>query len=931
MRRAKGAEALARVAPARWGVTVRRFLAISVAGVVLLVLLASMSTPAFAFMPDGTQGWFWQMPCPGGSQGLWAVSVPRANNIWAVGSGGVILRSADLGLTWSQQDTPTTCMLDSVCFVDASHGWAIGNLTVHNPGPGVVLGTSNGGLTWKDETPPNMHDDLLNVSFADAKHGWIGTELGGVWRTTDGGMTWHRVLVSKTLDWLTVDFVDATHGWAAGNQTNWIWRTVNGGAAWTRLNVGLSSEFTVETVRFVDRNHGWLLAGGLAQHGIDQEVLYTADGGYRWYRRWIGRQTNICDLVAGGANSVWMLVSNAPYVSLVLNAQAPTVTTALMHSTDAGHTWHTSRVACSLAPSALAISGSSLCAVGSGILTSSDGGTHWLAASSGIQYGFTAAQAVSASDVWAVSGVGAVLHSTDGAHWIEQAKPAPWAQTLAGISFPDANHGWLVGSGGSDAGGSGVILHTADGGITWTPQASSLAGDLTAVDFIDASTGWVGADYVPWGSGAAASVQHTTDGGSTWTPQYLPGNPSICSIDFLDASSGWAAGYLNVQGVGALYVTTNGGTQWTKVKLPAGTMMLQDVQFLDANDGWAAETDFTGGQGVLLHTTDGGASWTQTRGFGGSLAALHFVDDQHGWVAGNGVYATSDGGQTWQRVAAGDGVTALACADASHLWACGSGFLLSTVNAGGDTASPVTMTDLYNYWQRRSVTIHLMANDVGGSDVASTQFSTDGGATWKSGTQIAVAAPASHANDGDHEVLYRSTDNAGNVEPTEIASLGIDTLGPAVSAPAKATVNAGKTGIIRFTAKDATSGVAWVTVTINDRKGRELRKFVFRPGNWSWDPTPPYWWFRFTCTLKPGTYRIEVRAADFAGNRQIRIGYNWLKVVRRGAPAQKAPYWEQGLPDQAGTSAWRTRWGRLGSPRSARWAPLRPTAIWPQD
>ena len=69
-------------------------------------------------------------------------------------------------------------------------------------------------------------------------------------------------------------------------------------------------------------------------------------------------------------------------------------------------------------------------------------------------------------------------------------------------------------------------------------------------------------------------------------------------------------------------------------------------------------------------------------------------------------------------------------------------------------------------------------------------------------------------------------------------------------------------------------------------------------------PAPPYYYLRFKCTLKPGTYRVEVRATDWAGNPQVLIGRNRLRVVRRGAPAFHNPGWPAGLPNSSsGVSA----------------------------
>ena len=68
-------------------------------------------------MPDGTQGWYWQMPQPAASLSSYdgvsfgAVAFPDANDVWAVGGGGIILHSADAGATWAVQPTPTSADL----------------------------------------------------------------------------------------------------------------------------------------------------------------------------------------------------------------------------------------------------------------------------------------------------------------------------------------------------------------------------------------------------------------------------------------------------------------------------------------------------------------------------------------------------------------------------------------------------------------------------------------------------------------------------------------------------------------------------------------------------------------------------------------------------------------------------------------------------
>jgi hypothetical protein len=96
-------------------------------------------------------------------------------------------------------------------------------------------------------------------------------------------------------------------------------------------------------------------------------------------------------------------------------------------------------------------------------------------------------------------------------------------------------------------------------------------------------------------------------------------------------------------------------------------------------------------------------------------------------------------------------------------------------------------------------------------------------------------------------------------------------------------------------ASDEYSGVKEATIMIVGAHGRVLRTFVERTADWGMSPPAPYYWMRFKCTLKPGTYHVEVRATDWAGNRQVTIGRNTLRVVRGGAPDFSPPFWPAGL------------------------------------
>ena len=82
--------------------------------------------------------------------------------------------------------------------------------------------------------------------------------------------------------------------------------------------------------------------------------------------------------------------------------------------------------------------------------------------------------------------------------WFWQ-NPLPQGNSLYDVHFTDANTGWAVGA-------EGTVLHTTDGGSTWTTQISGTRNWLVDVHFTDATTGWA--------VGAWVTILHTTTGGS---------------------------------------------------------------------------------------------------------------------------------------------------------------------------------------------------------------------------------------------------------------------------------------------------------------------------------------------------------------------------------------------------------------------------------
>ncbi len=124
-----------------------------------------------------------------------------------------------------------------------------------------------------------------------------------------------------------------------------------------------------------------------------------------------------------------------------------------------------------------------------------------------------------------------------------------------------------------------------------------------------------------------------------------------------------------------------------------------------------------GQRGAIFATRDGGQTWqAQTSGTSDDFYHISFSDALHGWAVGprDAIFATLDGGKTWQTQSSGtqQGLSAVAFSDAQHGWAVGAkGSLLAATN-GGQTWQdivyrrypapwfyPILLVALAGYWQ----------------------------------------------------------------------------------------------------------------------------------------------------------------------------------------------------------------------------------------
>jgi photosystem II stability/assembly factor-like uncharacterized protein len=614
--------------------------------------------------PDGT-GWCWQNKIVTGWP-LAAATYAAGAPLVMVGGHGTILASVDSGQTWMQPASGVSNDLTDVAFRDATHGFAVGRF-------GSAALTSDGGNTWAAFNVDPDAEFAPHVVAFDESQIVVNYHLESTSVSHDGGKTFVRSPMDM------VDFVAGRDCWSlyannsasvsadcTGNPVPRVSLPAfaagfkAGGAAPGGAHIVLLGEDSVGFHSFVSDDNGLTFTSY-----PQRDYVY-------WWPH---------DLVVTDATHVWAL---ADYV---------------YQSVDGGRTF-----------------GDPIVGPEPPLDPRMDGlvdGTAW-------PYYIDAEKITLTQDLvhWAVmpnpeAGIyfyaidtrvlrwdgqaSLVLEIDDrfyatsdaGAHWSRILGPD--ASSGAGwgfaIGFADALHGTTVSS-------TGFLETTSDGGLTWTRSSLGGAAASPALHFTTSRTGWMLSGYQAW---------QTTDAGATWSPSAAAGIVSSPQdMAWPDALHGW------LLGSSVVGVTQDGGATWATVSL--GSILGPDdsVRHLAAEsatnavlvtyhsgDSWISSyfqvwTTFDGGltwragpssaydlsvshggsntfwlgsedvAHLLQKSTDGGLTWTPIEDpLLSSLGCRVWggADDDHAWVLlidwpYDRMLATADGGTTWHDVQA---------------------------------------------------------------------------------------------------------------------------------------------------------------------------------------------------------------------------------------------------------------------------------------
>ncbi|MCE5265197.1 MAG: IPT/TIG domain-containing protein [Deltaproteobacteria bacterium] len=223
-----------------------------------------------------------------------------------------------------------------------------------------------------------------------------------------------------------------------------------------------------------------------------------------------------------------------------------------------------------------------------------DGGATWLREANGCNAGNVGGtvmhnhglKAVGATNVWATGWsdpYGLIWHrpySGNCSDWGYY----PYRQEFVGgdvlaIDAVDDQNAWAVGYCG--------IVHTADGGGTWTTEVASPGSLLNDVAVVSSS--------VAWAVGDSGRIMKTIDGGASWVVQGSGVTANLHGISAVSADVAWAVGES-----GTIIKTVDGGATWRSQVSGAATTMRR-ITAVDVNTAWAIDN-----QAAVLAVTDGG-------------------------------------------------------------------------------------------------------------------------------------------------------------------------------------------------------------------------------------------------------------------------------------------------------------------------------------
>lgn len=314
-----------------------------------------------------------------------------------------------------------------------------------------------------------------DIHFVDPWHGWAARATDGIYRTTNGGVTFTRVRPSNSLypgtnltaHFRSINFASTMRGWAGNlgpgsydstvTDTNLLFETFDGGTNWSPVAAINNSDMKgFCSIQVLDAQH---IYGGGRVRG-PAHFAYSTNGGTNW---------SVTNLTAAGIMGGIMDVyfkdpQNGFLVGMNTNLFAsPPYFGSIARTTNGGLTWQVQ--------------------VTTGVTNS----YFWKMSWPSPNIGYVSLQQNAAHDT-------VVYYKTTngGATWVSNGIPIASiggpSFGLQGIGFVNETEGWMGGSASVVAPYN--FIHTTNGGATWTAEGYFDTQQINRIRFLNSSFGY---------------------------------------------------------------------------------------------------------------------------------------------------------------------------------------------------------------------------------------------------------------------------------------------------------------------------------------------------------------------------------------------------------------------------------------------------------
>lgn len=257
---------------------------------------------------------------------------------YAIGSEGV-LRTTDGGASWLSLPGMPGVAVSALRFTNTTDGWALGQTSSASGGRSVVLRTTDGGQTWSVVyNGPQGTDDVAAMAFFGPEQGIQVVEApecapcglaSAVWETRNGGQQWTQGPALPSGGFQSASIVSAQQifgvtlgGFGAPDA---LYASTTGGTTWRALGT-LPTQLGLAQVAFVSPTTGWVCGtvtpAGTPSASPEGVLLRTTDGGSHWNAVTLPDVRSI--------NSIFFINSGIGWL---------TSQTGLWRTTDGGDTW----------------------------------------------------------------------------------------------------------------------------------------------------------------------------------------------------------------------------------------------------------------------------------------------------------------------------------------------------------------------------------------------------------------------------------------------------------------------------------------------------------------------------------------------------------------------------------------------------------------